>query len=289
MSPEPAPLDKSQKIGPAGQTLEEMMPTDIDAETKQDAKGNASFYKLKKETDTFIKDEKWLEGFLDEEPDYKVTPYLWYRWYVGHFMQLQETQIFFLSLVCANGIFIGITTDHDIEGAQVVEMLFLGFFILEIMLKLFAFEWLFWNDGWNTADFLIVMVAIVDVIITETGTVTDSTGVSALRVVRIFRLFRIVGRLERLNLLVQAFIFSLYSVMWVFFLMILMLYICGVIATNAFKPGIMARVKANGVASGDADTWFSTVPMAMATLLQAPWTHTVILALSCCSRCVFSS
>ena len=176
------------KLGPAGQTLDEMMPTLIDDATKAAAGGNASFYKLKK-TDVMTKDEKWLNGFLDVEPDRAQDPYMWQRWNMGNLMQMQEVQFFFLGLVCLNGIFIGITTDHEIPGSNAIEMVFLSFFILEIALKLFAFEFLFWNDNWNTADFIIVLIAILDVIISESGAVDDDgTGLSVLRVVRIFRL-----------------------------------------------------------------------------------------------------
>jgi len=151
---------------------------------------------------------------------------------------------------------------------EAIEMVFLALFVGEILLKMVGFGWLYWNDNWNTIDFIIIFLAVIEVILTAAGESSENTGISALRIIRIFRLFRIVGRLERLNLLVQAFIFSLYSVVWVGVLMLLLLYIFGVIATNCFKADLMERVKANGSATVDATTWWSTVPMSMATLLQ---------------------
>jgi len=93
-------------------------------------------------------------------------------------------------------------------------------------------------------------------------------GTSALRVMRILRLIRLIGRLERLNTLVEAFLFSMQSVMWVGFLMVLFLYIFGVMAANLFgqDEDLMASLEEQD--ASDYRLWFSSVPRSMATLLQ---------------------
>ena len=102
-----------------------MMPGRLDDETLADAKGNTSFYKLKRVSEETIKDAEWLEGSLDDENEPKdIGSFAYKRFWLGRFMQLHEVQIFWLSLVALNGIFIGITTDHDIPGTEAIEMVF---------------------------------------------------------------------------------------------------------------------------------------------------------------------
>ena len=46
-------------------------------------------------------------------------------------------------------------------------------------MKLVAFSCLYWNDLWNTMDFVIIGLSVVELIITQLGLSGDSSGVNA--------------------------------------------------------------------------------------------------------------
>jgi len=170
-------------------------------------------------------------------------------------------------MVIVNGILIGVATDHTIPGWEAIEMAFLITFMVELGLKVFAYQNKFWEDLWNVGDALIIASAVLEQCM-ELAEVTPGSGTAALRVVRVLRLVRIIGRFERLNTLIEAFMFSLYSTMWVGVLMILFLYIFGVMATNLFGHDMAMLAAMESMKATDPAIWWSTVPRSMSTLLQ---------------------
>ena len=96
------------------------------------------------------------------------------------------SQIVFISLVCINGVLIGVQADHDNGGSEwaLIELVFTVLFIIEILMKLIGFGMYFWFDAWNVADISIIAISVVQMFIGSSG------GLSALRMLRIFRVTR---------------------------------------------------------------------------------------------------
>lgn len=181
-----------------------------------------------------------------------------------------DVRNFFTLLVIINGILVGVDTDHKIPGWETVfSPIFLGFFVVEVSMKMFAIGSIFFRDVWNVVDFLIVLVSISEQISSvASSNESKSGGTSVLRLFRVLRLVRILGRLEGLSVLIRSFLFSLQSVGWVGVLMILFIYMLGVMATTVMGQNeeLMADVVASG--SSDAVLWWSTVPRSMVTIMQ---------------------
>lgn len=76
----------------------------------------------------------------------------------------------------------------------------LGFsciFIIEMLLKLFAYDKNYFLIGWNIFDFFVVMASILDIILTYTPGVTSTPALSVLpQIARIFRVLRVTKLLR---------------------------------------------------------------------------------------------
>ena len=74
------------------------------------------------------------------------------RWKLANLMESVPSRVFFISLVCINGITIGIQADHsDWDGWDPLEYVFVGLFTVEIALKLISFGFLFWTEWYHAS------------------------------------------------------------------------------------------------------------------------------------------
>ncbi len=137
-------------------------------------------------------------------------------------------------LIALNTISLGIETfklsDIANQALSTFNTVCIIVFVLEIVLKLYAYGLSFFKDPWNIFDTFIVIVSILPMI----------TFLSSMRAFRIFRMFRalralrMMKRLEKLRVIVQALLGALPSVAWVVVLLVIIYYVFGVIGTNLF-------------------------------------------------------
>ena len=108
--------------------------------------------------------EMTVEEFLAQEPKEAEDPDFYRRWALGSWFESAETRIGIMFLIVLNGILIGLETDRRVEGRgwEAVSIVFVVIFTLEIVGKLYAFQWVFWTEGWNVFDFLVVVVSLVE-------------------------------------------------------------------------------------------------------------------------------
>jgi len=179
----------------------------------------------------------------------------WKRWRIAVFTEGNNFKLVFITLVCINGVLIGVQADHgeNVEFWQIVEFCFLVAFVVELGSKLAGFGYLFFTDGWNIFDFSIVAFSVAELVLAM-GMGQSSSGLSSFRLLRIFRIVRVIGFVARLNLLVQAFLVAMKSVVWVGVLVVMAVYIFAIMAQGFFK-----NLKPE---------LFGTVPRSMAALFQ---------------------
>ena len=138
-----------------------------------------------------------------------------------------------LTVIVLAGMLAGLETSPTIvqqHGAvlHAVDLLILGIFALEALLKLASHgrrPWLYFADGWNVFDFLILVVCVLPV---------GGPFAAVLRLARALRLLRLVSTLPKLQLLVGALLKSLSAMGYVTLLLALMFYIYGVIGIHLF-------------------------------------------------------
>jgi len=206
----------------------------------------------------------YLSDWLAQEP---VGVFGWEhsRWKTAKFVESRPVEALCGLVVLLNSVLIGIRTDDDDVQNDWLEVLFISFFVLEIGVKIFALHKFFWQSGWLIFDFVVVLVALVEMIVLE-STGSEGVNLSVLRMMRTFRVLRLVGRLKELNRLVTAFLAAMSSVMWVMVLMFLAFYMFGVIARTTI--GASTDLMGPNDHGADGQEWWGSLPKTMVTLMQ---------------------
>ncbi|GFE49328.1 hypothetical protein So717_10810 [Roseobacter cerasinus] len=154
-----------------------------------------------------------------------------------------------MAVIVFNAVILGLETSPEImatAGPLIVTLdtVCLGFFIAELLLKIFARGGRFFKSGWNLFDFAIVTAALIP----------GSQTMSVLRALRILRVLRVISVAPRLRRVVEGFVTALPGMASVFLLMAIIFYIGAVIATKLFAASF--------------PDWFGSLPLSGYTLFQ---------------------
>jgi len=148
---------------------------------------------------------------------------------VKQFVEKNSVQNFIIALIIFNSITIGMETSSAIMNSfgnilLLIDKIILAIFVLEMVLKLYAYRFSFFKGGWNIFDFSIVAIALFPA----------SGALAVLRSLRIFRSLRLIKNLPKLRFIVEALLHSLPSLGWIFVLLALVFYVFAVIGTKLF-------------------------------------------------------
>lgn len=138
-----------------------------------------------------------------------------------------------LVIVCA-GVLVGIQTFPEIESRwapllNALDTIILGIFTIEILLKMTAKApkpWLFFNNGWNVFDFIIVAVCFLPF---------GGGYVAVLRLFRLLRVLRLITAIPRLQVIVSGLMRSLPSMIYVSILIFILFYVYAVVGVILFR------------------------------------------------------
>ena len=149
---------------------------------------------------------------------------------IAGFIETDRVRYFIVGVIVFNAIILGMETSPRLMAAAgplitALDRICLGIFVVEILLKLFAFRGGFFRSGWNIFDFVIVGVALVP----------GNGGLSVLRALRILRVLRVISVLPSLRRVVEGFVTALPGMGSVFLLMGIVFYIGAVMATKLFS------------------------------------------------------
>lgn len=155
---------------------------------------------------------------------------------IQHIVEAKWFQVTIVLVILLAGVLAGLETNPIMmrrHGSllHALDKLVLAVFIIELALKMGAHgrrPWLYFRDGWNVFDFIIVVICCLP---------TDSPFAAVLRLARGLRLLRLVTALPKLQLLVGALLKSLGAMGYVGLLLALMFYIFGVAGVNLFGRG----------------------------------------------------
>ena len=165
------------------------------------------------------------------------------------FVESNFVQRFIIGLIIVNSIIIGFETSPEVVSSyggmlQLIDRLILAVFMIEMLIKIYAYRLSYFVNGWNVFDFIIVSVALLP----------TYGSLSILRAFRIFRALRLIKNVPKLRFIVEALFHSLPSLSWIFVLLSLVFYVFAVVGTKAFGT--------------DFPTWFGTLGASMFTLFQ---------------------
>ncbi|MFV0374013.1 ion transporter [Microbacterium sp.] len=147
----------------------------------------------------------------------------------ARFVEAPPVQRFVLWVIVVNGLTLGLETSPWMQThlgglLHVLDVIALVIFVIEILLKLYAYRWRFFTDGWNVFDFIVVGIALVPA----------AGPFSVLRSLRILRLLRIINRMPQLRRVVTALLRSLPGLGAIAGLTALVFYIGATMATALF-------------------------------------------------------
>jgi voltage-gated sodium channel len=165
------------------------------------------------------------------------------------FVERKSFQNFIISLIILNAITIGMETSSEImilfgRTLLLIDKIILIIFVIEILLKLYAYGFGFFKGGWNIFDFSIVAIALLPA----------SGPLAILRALRIFRSLRLIKNVPKLRFIVESLFHSLPSLVWIFVLLSLVFYVFSVIGTKLF--------------GADYPQWFGNLGASMFSLFQ---------------------
>lgn len=148
---------------------------------------------------------------------------------VGAFIEAPSVQRFIIGLILLNAVTLGLETSPTIMNTigpvlLTIDRAVLFVFAAEIALKLFAYGWRFFRDGWNVFDFLIVAIALLPA----------SGALSVLRALRILRVLRLLSLVPSMRRVVSALLAALPGMGAIMSVLLLVFYVAAVMATKLF-------------------------------------------------------
>ena len=132
-------------------------------------------------------------------------------------------------MIVLNAIVLGALTftkpgDVYHDYLTLIDNCILGFFVIELTLKMIAWRGMFFRYGWNIFDLIVVAISLVPA--SQTFAV-----LRAMRILRIMRLLHIVPMMRRIS---EALFRALPGMSAIIAVMMLLIYVGAVIATNLF-------------------------------------------------------
>ena len=105
---------------------------------------------------------------------------------------------------------------------------------MTLLIKIFALRSLYFKDGWNVLDFVIVLAAVVSVVLEHTTQNKQGMATTVVRSFRIFRMYKMLHRLNKLQRIFMTFVGSLPDLLNVGSLLFLVLFVYAVLGMNLF-------------------------------------------------------
>ncbi len=166
---------------------------------------------------------------LDLQRLMKVPGLAPWRLVLARWVESRLVQYFIIGVILVNAAILGAETSSDLMAIagtplKIADKICLCIFILEITIKLAVYRGLFWKNGWNWFDFIVIAIAL-----------TPGAGpwavLRSLRVLRVLRLLTVVPQLRKV---VAAFLHAIPGLLGVMAIMAIFFYTAGVLATTLF-------------------------------------------------------
>ncbi|MCG8927093.1 ion transporter [Lentzea sp. CC55] len=148
---------------------------------------------------------------------------------VGELVESNRFQMFVIGVIVVNAITLGAETSTvlQVESGPLlttIDHLALAIFAFELAARLYASGWRFFKDPWNVFDFVVVAIALIP----------TAGPLSVLRSLRILRALRLVAMVPSMRRVVAALVRSVPGLLSLSGLLVLLVHVGGVIASNLF-------------------------------------------------------
>ncbi|CAG7729654.1 unnamed protein product [Allacma fusca] len=156
----------------------------------------------------------------------------------------QPFEYFIFTLIVLNTVTMAMKfheqPDSYTEFLDKVNVIFSVLFSTECFLKLTAFgPKMYFSDGWNTFDFIIVVGSFIDIALSDDGEAVEEAeesfiSISFFRLFRVARLVKLLNRSEGIRTLLWTFMKSLMALPYVVLLIMLLFFIYAVVGMQMF-------------------------------------------------------
>lgn len=190
---------------------------------------------------TFAELNKKLFGkFIDKKKDDKRK--------LKKLVTGKSFDFFIMSIILADAIVLGLMTSDWVslrfeQGLFILDRLFMGIFIVEMLMKIYAEGKSFFKNNWNIFDFVIVAVS----------SVPFASAFIILRTFRLFRLLKYIDRFSHLKEVVNTFVYLIPNFIAMLLVFVVFFYVSAIISVSLY---------------GETFTAFSSLGAALFTLLQ---------------------
>ena len=150
-----------------------------------------------------------------------------------------------MSLICMDAVILGLMTSDAMNrffegGLFILDRLFMAIFIIEMIMKIFAFGKKFFKSGWNVFDFAVIAIS----------SVPFASWFIIFRTFRLFRLLRYVNKFTRLKQMINTFLALLPNFMAMLLVMAVFFYVFAIMAVCFVAGGYAGRLGVKHRASG---------------------------------------
>lgn len=171
------------------------------------------------------------------------------RSYVKSLVESTKFQRTILFLIVVNAILLGMETSKNVMQAAgdlitSLDAIILYIFVIEMVLKLYAYGLNFFRSPWNVFDLSIVSIAFVPM----------SESFAAMRALRVLRVLRVISTVPTMRRVIEGLLASIPGIVSVLCLMFLFFYVFAVIGTHLYGEAF--------------PEWFGTLGETTFTLFQ---------------------
>ena len=149
---------------------------------------------------------------------------------VRRFVEHRWFQKFIVGLIILNSVLIGLETSPRYMNAfgyyiDQIDRIILFVFVLEMLLKLYAYGLNFFKSAWNLFDGIVILVSVIPSI---------GASFAVLRALRILRTLRLLKNIPKLKIIIESLLHAIPSIGWIGVLLVIIFYIFAVIGNNLF-------------------------------------------------------
>ncbi|CAI5656150.1 unnamed protein product [Oreochromis niloticus] len=160
--------------------------------------------------------------------------------YIFDFTTKQSFDIVIMVLISLNMIAMMLETDEQSEYKKkvlhIINVVFVGIFTGECLLKMVSLRHYFFMNGWNIFDFIVVILSIIGLFLTEIieKYFLSPTLFRVIRLARIGRILRLIKSAKRIRTLLFALMMSLPALFNIGLLLFLVMFIYAIIGMSNF-------------------------------------------------------
>jgi voltage-gated sodium channel len=176
-----------------------------------------------------------MHGFEPHNPSLTEIPRSTWDRAIANHLESPLVQRVIVGLIIINGITLGIETSPSMSDTygtwlSIIDTAILTVFVFEIGARIAVYRCAFFRDPWSVFDFAVIAIALVPA----------SGPWSVLRAFRILRMLRLVTAIPALRQVAAALISAIPGLGAIVGLMLLILYVAAVIATELYGDAFPA-------------------------------------------------